>query len=302
MGITLKKGDVRLRIERAGEKYRACRFDRNGTVVSAKFRGVEFLSDERPFLMRNRARFGRGLHNEFGIKTCVGYDEAGVGDWFPKIGVGWLKKTDKPYRFFDTYELDPIDFAVKEEAGDRAVFSCVSGVRNGWGYEYSKEIALEADGFRMRYTLENTGEKTLATEEYAHNFIRIGGAKLGPRYRLSLPWCPDRARFEEFVDPEGALNLFGDELGFNRKAKKVFFIGGLSAGIAEGAGLKAEWTLSDDARGLSLSERGSFLPSAVNLWGHGGVISPEMFFSFSVEPGNIIAWERQYVFKAEKKR
>lgn len=298
MSIKLKKGDVRLKIERAGEKYRACRFDRNGTVVSARFRGTEFLGDERPMLLRNRAKFGRGLHNEFGIKTCIGYDDCAVGDWFPKIGVGWLKKTPKPYRFFDDYELDPVAFTVTDESEDRAVFSCVSGLRNGYGWDYTKEIALEDEGFVIRYTLENTGEKKLATEEYVHNFLRIGGGRLGPRYQLSLPWCPEREQFDEFVDPEGALNLFGDEIGFNGPVKKVFFIGGLANGIDEKAGLAARWTLTDEKRGCSVAETGSFKPSGLNLWGHGSVISPEVFYSFSVDPGNIVSWERRYTFES----
>ncbi len=296
MPIALKKGNVRLAIERAGEKYRACRFDRNGTVVSARFRGTEFLSDERPFLLRDRSRFGRGLHNEFGIKTCVGWDDCEVGDWFPKIGVGWLRKKPAPYRFHEDYEIEEIDFRVTSETDDRAVFECSSGVRNGWGYEYKKEVSIEGDGFTLRYTLENSGTKAIATEEYVHNFLRIGGARLGPGYRLTLPWCPDRSRFEKLVDPQGVLNIFGDELSFAGKARKVYFIGGLSGGIGAAEGLAARWTLSQDRLGLSLTETGSFLPSALNLWGHGSVISPEIFYSFSLEPGNVLSWERKYSF------
>ncbi len=302
MAFTLKKGAVSLRIEGPGERYRGCRFDRNGTVVSARFRGVEFLGEERPFPPGNRARFGRGLHNEFGIKTCIGYDQCAVGDWFPKIGVGWLKKTAEPYRFFGEYEMEPLSFGEPEVGDGRISFSCASGARNGWGYEYTKEIALEDDGFTIRYTLGNTGEKGLATEEYVHNFLRIGGARLGPRYRLSLPWCPDRSRFDEFVDPEGALNLFGDEIGFNGPVRRVFFLGGLANGIREENGLAARWKLTDERRALSVSETGSFLPSGMNIWGHGGVISPEMFHSFSVEAGNIVTWERRYAFEAAKGR
>ena len=37
------------------------------------------------------------MHNEFGIRRCIGYDEAGEDGLFPKIGTGWLKKNDVPY-------------------------------------------------------------------------------------------------------------------------------------------------------------------------------------------------------------
>jgi len=300
MPIILSKGDLRLAVERPGERYKGTRFDRNGTVVSARFRGVEFLADERPAFLRNRARYGHGLHNEFGIKTCVGFDDCAIGDWFPKIGVGWLRKTAKPYSFFGVYETEPIAFDGPEQTGDSVTFRCRSGVRNGWGYEYSKGVTIEGDGFTVRYTLENTGDKTVSTEEYCHNFLRIGGARLGPRYRLSIPWSPDRSRFDEFVDPEGILSLSGGDLCFSAPVRKVFFLGGMSEGIRASEGLAATWTLSEEKRGLSVSETGSFLPSLVNLWGHGGVISPEIFYAFTVEPGNILSWERRYDFAASR--
>lgn len=294
MAIVLKKGTIRLVAEKAGEKYRGCRFDRNGTVVSARWRGVELLSDEMPRFRRNRRRFGRGLHNEFGIKRAVGFDDCAVGEWFPKIGVGWLRKDGEPYRFFADYELEPADFRVESESGSLARFVCVSGNRNGYGYEYVKEIEVLDDGFAVRYSLENTGEKKLSTDEYAHNFALIGGARIGSRYKLTVPWTIDRALLDEFVDPEGIIALSGGEIGFSGPVRQTYFVGGLSNGVGERDGLAACWTLTDATRGVSFGETGSFMPSLMNLWGHGGVISPELFFSFSVEPGNIVSWERRY--------
>ena len=150
----------------AGEKYRGSRFDWNGFAVSARFRGVELLGEEKPRFQRNPAIFGRGLNNEFGIKKCVGYDDCAVGEWFPKIGTGWLRKDDKPYFFYNQYELDPVSFS-SDVSSDRtrATFTCESGERNGYAYRYVKKYSLDGASFRISYELENLGTKPIDTDK-----------------------------------------------------------------------------------------------------------------------------------------
>ena len=43
MSITLKNKELVLKIEKAGEKYKGSRFDWNGLVAGASFRGVSLL-------------------------------------------------------------------------------------------------------------------------------------------------------------------------------------------------------------------------------------------------------------------
>ena len=60
------------------------------------------------------------MHNEFGIKRPIGYDEAAQDGLFPKIGTGWLKKNDVPYFFYTQYPVKPLDFdyALAGDDGD----------------------------------------------------------------------------------------------------------------------------------------------------------------------------------------
>ena len=46
MAIILKNNKISLKIETAGENYIGSRFDWNGTIVSAKFKGIETLGEE----------------------------------------------------------------------------------------------------------------------------------------------------------------------------------------------------------------------------------------------------------------
>ena len=163
MAIILKNNKISLKIETAGENYIGSRFDWNGTIVSAKFKGIETLGEEKKLFHRNKKIFGRGMHNEFGIRRCIGYDEAGEDGLFPKIGTGWLKKNDVPYFFYTQYPVKPLTFecSVNSQNGEnptKATFFCDSGSCNGYAYEYTKEITLLENGFSTKYTLKNTGE------------------------------------------------------------------------------------------------------------------------------------------------
>jgi hypothetical protein len=299
MPIYLKNDDLSVRVERAGEKYRGSRFDWNGLVSQIAFGRTTFgrtklLGQEKPPLQRNPRIFGRGLHNEFGIKKCLGYEECPVGEVFPKIGVGWLRRDDKPYFFYTQYPIEPIEFDVETSGKTGAVFSCDSLVRNGWGYRYVKRISLEDATVRIGYTLENTGSKAIETDEYVHNFLCFGNRRVDEGYSLSFPWKLDPTRFAEVKDPEGILRMGENRIDFIDQTDEQFYVGGISDGVTEADGLAARWTLSDASRKIGLTETGSFMPSAVHLWGWKRVISPELFFAFRLEPGNIVSWERVY--------
>ncbi len=294
MAFKLKNENMTLTLEKAGEKYRESRFDWNGLISSAVWRGVSLLGQEKPFLQRNAALFGRGLHNEFGIKTCIGYNDCAVGEWFPKIGTGWLKKDAKPYFFFTSYELERLEFSCEVEGTEKAVFTCSSGERNGYAYIYTKVITLEKDGFRIHYNLENCGSKPLETEEYTHNFLCIAGKRMDAGYSLTFPWKLNSDKFAENVNPDKILSIEYNRIVVTGKTGKQFYLGGIAQGVSEKDGLAAEWTLAHDGTGVNLSEKGSFIPSGVHVWGWKGVISPELFYSLKIEPGNSLSWERVY--------
>lgn len=292
MAILLKNDDVVVRLERAGERYTASRFDWNGLVSSARYQGTEMLGQEKPLFQRNPAKFGRGLHNEFGIKQCVGYDDCKIGEWFPKIGTGWLKKDDKPYFFYNNYDREPLTFEDSSDGDNAFVFVCDSGERNGYSYRYTKRITLMNSGFSITYTLENRGIKTIETDEYVHNFLCIDGKRMGPGYELEFPWKIEDADLIEENDPDGVLVRSGKRMFFSGATKGQFYLGGLSEGKTEKDGLGASWRLS--RAGLYIAETGNFVPSGVHVWGWKHVISPEIFFSFSVGSGETISWEREY--------
>ncbi len=298
MAFNLKNKTLSLKLEKAGERYKGSRFDWNGLVSQVRYRGITVLGEEKPLFKRNAARFGRGLHNEFGIKTCIGYDDCAVGEWFPKIGTGWLKKDENPYFFYTRYELEPLSFDCAVSGDASALFTCESGERNGYAYRYTKEILIEDSGFRIKYNLENTGTKPLATEEYVHNFLCVGNRRMNSGYSLSFPWKIDLERLVENVNPDGILSIEEHRVVVTGTTQKEFYLGGMSKGMTGKDGLAPQWTLLHEPTGIRMTETGSFTPSGVHVWGARSVISPEVFFSFKIEAGNILSWERVYTLSS----
>lgn len=110
------------------------RFDRTGWIACVRLKGRrrhEFGVPES--FAPGRGTGGSGLCAEFGINGPNGYDEAGVGEDFPKIGVGLLTRQGvRDYSFFEDYPV--VSYQVVTEPGiDRIKFTVLpvrlSGVR-----------------------------------------------------------------------------------------------------------------------------------------------------------------------------
>lgn len=324
MSIKLKNERLSVKIETAGEKYNGSRFDWNGTVTSLKFDGIQLLGEEKPRGKRDDHIYGRGLHNEFGIRSCIGYDECDTDGRFPKIGTGWLKKDDKPYFFYTQYDVEQITFSHEETGKTLTICQCDSGIHNGFGYNYTKTFTLDNTTLNIEYRLENTGTKTLATNEYVHNFFLPGGGRgksrrIDENISLDFGWAFNKAKLAENVRSDGILliNAAGsarsidetkDIAGKNEARIQViktpqdeFFLGGLwqarlPSFFQSGASV-AHWTISDHKTGISITEKDDFTPDGCDLWGYKGAMCPEMFFAFTLESGDIVTWKRSYIFQ-----
>lgn len=296
MAIKIKNKDIVLVIETAGERYKGSRFDWNGTITQVYFRGIPLLGQEKKLFYRNAKIYGRGLHNEFGINDCIGYDDAGADGLFPKIGTGWLKKDDKPYFFYTQYQLEQLKFHLKRPRSDIAEFYCESGEKNGYAYEYKKTITLLQDGFTIDYELKNVGQKNFATTEYVHNFFCPGlYGKISNNIELGFGWQFEVEKLAEKKDAD-ALETDGKSIIFRKEPEGEFFVGGIFEAKTEGDAVSS-WTLKDKRYGLLITEEDSFVPDGVNLWGHSRAISPEMFFRFSAAPQETVKWQRTYKIK-----
>jgi hypothetical protein len=236
---------------------------------------------------------GKGLYNEFGITSPVGYNETPMGGWFHKIGIGLLKKEHKDYLFHRNHLIKPARFDIAYE-DQKIIIICKSELVNGYSYILKKEISIFENSFTINYFLHNTGEKKIITDEYVHNFMAINNALIGKDYTLKFPFQIDSTLFDETVNSENKVEIGSDTVTFREAPKKQFFFSNLTGG----KDLEAGWTLINLKANLGIKEKGNFKTDKINLWGWRHVISPELFFKISVDPKKTIEWSRKFeVFK-----
>ena len=284
----LKNKNITVQIDLPDEGYGFSRFDWTGKIGKVTFKNIPVSGRERPD-NRDQDFFGRGFYNEFGIDSALGFEEAEMGGWFHKIGIGLLKKDLPDYLFHKKYTIRPARFKSKGDT-KKIILTCRSEAFNGFSYVLEKEIRLEDDGFRIQYRLHNTGDKKISTQEYTHNFLAIDEKLMGPGYVLRFPFLIQPEKVGETVNPEGLVDLGSKSVEFNGTPREQFFFSNLSGD----ENVKAQWELIHLPSKVGVRETGSFKTGKINLWGWRHVISPELFMSVEADPGESTQWSRNY--------
>lgn len=281
--------------------YRAARFDRSGMVLLATTAGgtncfgpIRSPADHDPGKDDQVA----GTAEEFGMESPLGYDDAKPGEGFVKIGVGVLERIDdEPYFFRRNYPvLDPGKWEVEYE-DDHATYTHTLDGPRGWGYRYIKLVTLhdDAPGFTIARSLTNTGEHSITTEHYGHNFIRIDGVPPGPGYRVSFPF---EAEPGEPWKPAGNAAFDGGDLVLLRKVQGSIW-GKISGWDSQSAAdhaatvsYRAPDADADAAPAVSFHTDRPLSKLVVYSGGEG--VCPEGFVAVALEPGETMKWETVY--------
>tara|TARA_B100000809_G_C15086710_1_gene511731 strand:- start:87 stop:971 length:885 start_codon:yes stop_codon:yes gene_type:complete len=284
----LKNKHLEIHIDGPLENYKGSRFDWTGKIVNLLFQNIQLAGVESPS-SKHQDVLGKGFYNEFGIDDALGFEETPIGGWFHKIGVGLLKKEDTKYHISKIYTVKPAKFKMTSEA-DTLFIECTSAIINGYGYILKKEIVLNDTGFTLSYSLENTGENDIITDEYVHNFTAINNESIGADYLLKFPFQLQPTRFEETVNPEQKVVIGETDIKFKAGPNVPFFFSNLSGD----ASIAAHWELLNLTSKIGISETGSFKTNKVNVWGAPHVMCPELFFKIHLKPGEATQWSRQY--------
>jgi len=290
----LENKNLKIQVDLPEENYNFSRFDRTGKISRVSFQGIPVATIERTDDV-NEHHFGKAFYNEFGIDTALGFEDVKIGDWFHKIGVGLLKKYAKDYNFYEKHEIQPAEFNVVSNSNQIEI-TCSSQSVAGYSYILKKTICLNDSGFTINYSLQNTGEKNIATDEYVHNFTAINNELMGSDYVLMFPFQLKPESFNDTVNPEGKLDIEGNAIKFKGSPTEQFFFSNLTGNKKE----KAKWELINLKTKIGISEEASFSTNKINVWGWNHVISPELFYKVEVKPAETIEWSRTYkVYKID---
>ena len=288
MPFVLKNNTIEIHIDAPHENYQQARFDWSSKIVLLKYKGVAVFASEK-LAQPQAVNFGKAFYNEFGIDTALGFSEAMIGGAFHKIGVGILKKTTATYDFMHAYEITPCKFSYSSE-DNRYVSQCIPPLVNGYAYELKKEVKLLEKGFKINYELVNTGNKTIITDEYCHNFLAVNNQLLGEGYLLSFPFELVTDKFNDFLNPDDVVSFSKNDISFKDTPKNDIFFSNVTGGKIS----DASWQLFNSNAGIGIRETCSFKTDKINVWGCAHVISPELFFKIHVEPGKKISWNRAF--------
>jgi hypothetical protein len=286
----LKNDNLEISIDFPAEGYKSSRFDYTGKITTVMFRGTTIVTTEQ-LNSPNEDYLGKGLYNEFGIDSALGYNEAAKDEWFHKVGVGLLRKDDNIYQFNKNYEIKLADFNVQTEQ-HKVIISCKSELVNGYSYYLRKEIEIQESSLKISYFLENTGVKNIYTTEYNHNFVAINNELVGSSYELRFPFELQPDKFEESVNPENSVECRPNSIFFNKNPTEQFFFSSMNGKVD----VPAHWELLNHRHKIGISETGNFNTEKVNLWGWKHVISSELFFKISLKPNETTEWSRTYKF------
>lgn len=288
MGIILKNERVEIHVDLPQEHYQGSRFDWTGKIQQIYFQGVPLCITEKNDLNADENLFGKGLYNEFGIDTALGFDEADIGEWFHKIGIGLLRKSESGYHFFKEFEIKPAKFSFTH-LSDRIEISTISDTVNSYAYELEKKIQLRNNGFFISYQMKNTGEKEIITDEYIHNFLALQKGNNSANYSLTFPFPISMKLQNGNLNPDN-VKLGNDYLHLKNSPEEEFFYDNLS----NSKRVTGKWTLIDHNQSIGISESTDFEVSKINLWGTTHVISPELFHQIRLSPGESTDWTRTY--------
>lgn len=269
------------------------RFDRAGFVSEVTLDGRYKFCATEPNNLSHPSSGGMGFCSEI---QCDVSSEAGIGEYFPKFGIGLLKKEEhEPYCFFKKYTAKL--FPIEVKASDSAVeFITEPIVCRGYALKQHKVVSVKDNTITFLTKIKNVGEKSVHIKEYCHNFISICGMAIGESYQLELPNIKEIARglLESTL---GINNYRGTEYGLQiagYSKEHASFI------ITED---KIEcqdvfcWKMVNTAAKAYISCQEFFVPSGLYIWCVDHMLSPEVFCEFDLNPGDTREWKRKYSFE-----
>jgi len=287
--IHLYSDRLDVEVSQPGIAYAGTRFDWTGFVTQVNLDGRHTFcvpEDYRP----GQGTGGIGLCNEFGIDAPIGYEEAGVGETFPKLGIGLLGRLDeRPYSFWYPHQIlahFPIQVAIQN---DQATFTTQPLDCRGYAVRLVKTLRAEKNQLRIDYQLENVGSRPIHTNEYVHNFVGIDQRHFGPEYVLNFPYP---TAIEEPSAENAILTCNGAHLIQKETPQEAFYA--RLTGFHQTA--EPQWELVYQPAGTAMREYDEFTPTRIAVWGTQHVISVEVFHAIDLLPGQTQRWARRYEF------
>ena len=272
--------------------YQGTRFDWSGAFKSLTYGGHRYVDQWFETYDPKTHDAINGPAEEF---TPLGYDEAGPGDAFVKIGVGVLRKPDgKAYSFARYYAVADYGKWTVNTHPDRVDFRHELTGAAGYGYRYAKTVRLSEGKpeLVLEHRLTNTGRKAIETSVYNHNFFVIDKQPTGPQMAVRFPFAVqgEGRGFADIVHAQDSSLVYSREL---EKKEYVY-----SAGL-RGFGPTArdyDIRIENGKTGAGVRITADQPLEKLVFWACATTSCPEPYLRLRVAPGGTVTWTITYAF------
>jgi len=292
--------------------YRGTRFDWSGIVSSLHYAGHSYygpwyqqvrpdVSDyiyDGADIVTGPCTNMMGVPEEFtnANHTAPGWEDAKAGGTFVKIGIGALRKPDdKPYSNYRLYDIvNGGKWTVRKTASSVEFTQELTDPGSGYGYVYSKRVLLTAGKPQLvlEHSLRNTGQRTIQTSVYDHNFMSLDNQAPGPDLGIQFGF---HAEMVATPDPKllELLRLSSDRVTLARTLTGEDKVAALFTGFSSDP-KDYDIRIEDHKLGFGVRATADRPLAKVALWGIRTVISPEPFIDMTIEPGQEFTWKITY--------
>jgi hypothetical protein len=277
--------------------YRGTRFDWAGVISSLKYKDHEYFGEWYQQHDPSRHDAITGPVEAF---DPIDYSTAGPGEKFLKIGIGILRKVNnEPYGFSKPFEvLNAGKWKIRTK-NDRVEFIHTLNDESGYSYIYKKTVRLAEGKAQMilEHSFKNTGQKSINTSVFNHNFFVIDKQITGPDFIVTMP-------FKINSEPaKKSLMIFKDnKMSYTRELKKgestMEYPKGFS-GLSVG---DYDFSIENQKTGAAVRITSDRALSHLMYWSVPTTLSPEPFIKIDAMPGQEFTWAITYDFYTIEKK
>ncbi|MEZ5397313.1 MAG: hypothetical protein R2724_31675 [Bryobacterales bacterium] len=275
--------------------YRGTRFDWSGAISSLRFAGHEYFGEwqksDDPYL---HDRITGPVEEYRTLGKGLGYDEAGEGGTFLRIGVGICEKPkEDDYRWTHSYRVkDPGKWTIRKGENWIEFEQEALDPTSGYGYRLRKRLTLTPGEPELviDHVLENIGKKRIETDVYNHNFFVIDNQPTGPDFSVQFAFPPEADR-----DWKGYAKIDGETLHYTKELPAGQSVIALLSGFSDHAADNA-FVIENRAVGAGVRMQADKPLSKLQFWSPRTTLCPEPFIELSLEPGQADRWSLRYTF------
>jgi hypothetical protein len=309
--VELSNGQLRVMVylpDASKGYYRGTRYDWSGVIGALEYQGHNFYGpwfarvDEKihdygfvgsDVVVSSCAAMTGPAEEFLSNGTALGWDEAKAGGTFIKIGIGALRKDDKPYDHNLPYEIvEPGKRSVEKHSDSITFTHELVDPSSGYGYVYRKTIQLASGKPEMvlSHSLKNTGRRAIHSTVYNHNFLVLDNRPTGPDFSVAFPFQIQNRR------PPHKL--------FETRGNQIVFLKTLEAGDVAPADLGGfgtqpsdhEIRIENSKAGAGMRITGDRPLTSMRMFSIRTTPAIEPFIALDIEPGQEFGWKWTYQY------